>query len=393
STTGTASGHLRRRQRKPKTAKKTKYKVSVDYDYKLIACVVLLAGFGLIVLYSSSYYSEGGSLFLKQGIFTVAGMILMFLLANFDYHSFRRIAIPMYIFSLGTTLLVLTKLGLEINGARRWIDLKVTTFQPAEFVKLALILAVAGILSTYWNKLNKRSLNIALLIVMLIPAGITFFITDNMSSAMILLVIAYGMIYLAHPQDRLWLLAAILVLLLAALLIFYIVKIKAYDPDESFRYTRIRIWFDPFNDEYANSYQVRQGLYGIATGGLFGRGLGNSILKQGFLPEPYNDMIFAVLCEEMGLFGAGMVLFLFMYLVVRIFRIGMSAPDKFGFLICMGVMLHLASQVILNILVVTNTIMNTGITLCFFSGGGSSLVFIYMEMGLVLSVAKRMQRA
>jgi cell division protein FtsW len=148
---------------------------------------------------------------------------------------------------------------------------------------------------------------------------------------------------------------------------------------------------DPFNTEYEKGYQTRQGLYALSTGGLFGRGLGNSILKQGYLPEPYNDMIFAVLCEEMGLFGAAMVLYLFLYLIIRIFRIAISAPDKFGFLICMGVMIHIASQVILNVLVVTNTIMNTGITLCFFSGGGSSLLFLYAEIGLVLSVAKRIQ--
>jgi cell division protein FtsW len=180
-------------------------------------------------------------------------------------------------------------------------------------------------------------------------------------------------------------------LLLVCIVIVWIVYFKEYDINESFRYTRIRIWFEPFNESYPRSYQVRQALYGIASGGLFGRGLGNSILKQGFLPEPYNDMIFAVLCEEMGLFGAIMVLYLFIYLIIRIFRIGFSAPDKFGFLLCMGVMLHVASQVLLNMLVVTNTIMNTGITLCFFSGGGTSLVFLYMEMGLVLSVAKRIQ--
>lgn len=366
-------------------------RVSPDFDYKLITCVLLLAGFGVIVLYSSSYYSKGMTMMIKQAFFTVIGLIAMMFLASFDYRRLKPFAIPMYILSLVITLFVLSPVGINLNGAKRWINLKFTTFQPSEFVKLAVIVALAGILSTYWKKLNRRNINIWLVIFTIIPVAELFLITDHLSAAIIVFVICYGMIYIAHPQDRKLLVLALIGIAAVAAMIYWIVYIKDYHVGESFRYTRIRIWFDPFNEEYPNSYQVREGLYGIATGGLFGRGLGNSILKQGFLPEPYNDMIFAVLCEEMGLLGAVMVLFLFLYLVIRIFRIGMQAPDKFGFFICMGVMLHIAAQVILNILVVTNTIMNTGITLCFFSAGGSSLIFIYLEMGLVLSVAKRIQ--
>ena len=376
---------------KAQTTRK-KLRVNADNDYKLITCVLLLAGFGLVVLYSSSYYSEGISMLLKQAVFTVAGLGLMMLMAEMlDYRILKPWAITLYLLSIGMTLLVLTPLGKSINGARRWINLGITTFQPSEFVKVTVILAVAGILSSYWKRLQKWQISLMLAILVLVPVAILFVVTDHLSAAVIVLVIGFGLVFIAHPKDRVMLMAALFVLLVAVVAIYYIVVIKEYSPDESFRYTRIRIWFDPFNEAYDGSYQVREGLYGIASGGLFGRGLGNSILKEGFLPEPYNDMIFAVLCEEMGLLGAGMVLYLFLYLVIRIFRIGVSAPDKFGFFICMGVMLHIASQVILNILVVTNTIMNTGITLCFFSGGGSALLFIYAEMGLVLSVAKRIQ--
>lgn len=384
STTSSVKGSERPRRKE--------LRVSPDYDYKLITCVLLLAGFGVIVLYSSSYYSKGMSMMIKQAIFTVIGLVAMMGIAMFlDYRRLKPIAIPMYLFSMLVTTLVLSPIGVNLNGAKRWINLGFTTFQPSEFVKLAVIVALAGILSTYWKKLNRGGLNVWLVIFTVIPVGLLFAVTDHLSAAIIVFVICYGMIYIAHPQDRKLLLLALIGIAAVAAIIYWIVYVKEYEIGESFRYTRIRIWFDPFNEDYPNSYQVREGLYGIATGGLFGRGLGNSILKQGFLPEPYNDMIFAVLCEEMGLLGAVMVLFLFLYLVIRIFRIGMQAPDKFGFFICMGVMLHIASQVILNILVVTNTIMNTGITLCFFSAGGSSLVFIYLEMGLVLSVAKRIQ--
>lgn len=371
---------------------KRKLKVNADYDYKLIACVILLAGFGLVVLYSSSYYSEGMTMLLKQAIFTVMGLVLMIVFTELDYHIFRPIAMPMFLLSLAVTMLVLIPgLGVEINGAKRWIDLKITTFQPAEFLKLAMILVLAGILTVYHKKLATLFVIILLSLVVTVPVLITFFITDNLSSAIIIFVMSYGMIFLACRDKRLMLVIGALLIAAAIWLIYYVVEIREYVPGESFRYTRIRIWFDPFNETYEKSFQVRQGLYAIATGGLFGRGLGNSMLKQGVLPEPYNDMIFAILCEEMGLFGACMVLFLFFYLISRIFRIALSAPDRFGFYICSGVMLHVASQVVLNIMVVTNTIMNTGITLCFFSGGGSSLIFIYIEMGLVLSVARRIQ--
>lgn len=371
---------------------KRKLKVNADYDYKLIACVILLAGFGLVVLYSSSYYSEGMTMLLKQAIFTVMGLVLMIVFTELDYHIFRPIAMPMFLLSLAVTMLVLIPgLGVEINGAKRWIDLKITTFQPAEFLKLAMILVLAGILTVYHKKLATLFVIILLSLVVTVPVLITFFITDNLSSAIIIFVMSYGMIFLACRDKRLMLVIGALLIAAAIWLIYYVVEIREYVPGESFRYTRIRIWFDPFNESYEKSFQVRQGLYAIATGGLFGRGLGNSMLKQGVLPEPYNDMIFAILCEEMGLFGACMVLFLFFYLISRIFRIALSAPDRFGFYICSGVMLHVASQVVLNIMVVTNTIMNTGITLCFFSGGGSSLIFIYIEMGLVLSVARRIQ--
>lgn len=355
--------------------------------------MLLLAGFGLVVLYSSSYYSKGISMLFKQALFTVVGLGVMLLMAEFlDYRRLKPFAILLYLLSLLMTMAVLIPgLGKELNGARRWLNLRVTTIQPSEFVKLALILALAGILSTYWNKLHKWQMYLVLAAVTFVPVLILFKVTDHLSAAMIVLAVSFGMIYIAHPKDRWLLLAALGVMIVAVILIYWIVEVKEYQPEESFRYTRIRIWFDPFNETYEGSYQVREALYGIASGGLFGRGLGNSILKEGFLPEPYNDMIFVVLCEEMGLLGAGMVLYLFIYLVIRIYRIGISAPDKFGFFICIGVALHIASQVVLNIMVVTNTIMNTGITLCFFSGGGSSLVFLYMEMGLVLSVARRIQ--
>lgn len=370
-----------------------KLRVNADNDYKLITCVLLLAGFGLIVLYSSSYYSKGASMLIKQAVFTIAGLAVMMLMAEFlDYRRLKPFAILLYLLSLAMTMAVMIPgLGKTVNGARRWLNLRVTTIQPSEFVKLAVILVVAGILSSYWNKIQKWYFWIILALVTFVPVVILFKVTDHLSAAVIVLVVCFGMIYIAHPKDRWLLLLGLLALLFAVVFIYWIVVVKEYSPDESFRFTRIRIWFDPFNETYEGSYQVREALYGIASGGLFGRGLGNSILKEGFLPEPYNDMIFVVLCEEMGLLGAGMVLYLFIYLVIRIYRIGISAPDKFGFFICIGVALHIASQVILNIMVVTNTIMNTGITLCFFSGGGSSLLFIYMEMGLVLSVARRIQ--
>ena len=203
--------------------KRKKLRVNADYDYKLITCVLLLAGFGLVVLYSSSYYSEGISMLLKQAFFTVLGLGGMLFMAEFlDYRILKPWSVLLYGLSLGMTLLVLTPIGVTVNGARRWLDLGVTTFQPSEFVKVTVILVVAGILSSYWKRLRKWQISLALAGIVLVPVAILFLVTDHLSAAVIVLAIGFGMVYIAHPEDRVMLLAALVVLLVAVLLIYYI---------------------------------------------------------------------------------------------------------------------------------------------------------------------------
>ena len=228
---------------------------------------------------------------------------------------------------------------------------------------------------------------------LLIPSGIIavmlWKISDNMSTATILLGTAVFMIYVVHPDQWKFILCALGVVIFVGLVIHYVQSLDPATMDEvNFRFARIRAWLDPYEYEDGKAYQSLQGLYAIGSGGLWGKGLGNSIQKLGKIPEPYNDYIFAIICEELGIFGAGLIVLLFIYLLYRIYIISQTAEDLLGRMISIGVFSHIALQVILNLLVVTGLFPTTGVTLPFFSYGGTATVFLLMEIGLVLNVNK-----
>jgi len=210
-------------------------------------------------------------------------------------------------------------------------------------------------------------------------------VTDNLSSALIVMAIAALMIFVASPDYKKFI---ILVLLVAAAAIGLVLLIKYTDVLGSFRAKRIRVWLDPESDADDTGFQTLQALYAIASGGIWGKGLGQSMQKLSFLPESQNDMIFSIICEELGLFGAAAIMLMFVLLIWRMMIIANNAPDLFGGMLVVGVIGHIAVQAILNIAVVTNTIPNTGISLPFISYGGSAIIFLLIEMGLVLSVAR-----
>jgi cell division protein FtsW len=197
------------------------------------------------------------------------------------------------------------------------------------------------------------------------------------------------MMYVVHPENWKFFVCAGGVAALVAAVIYYV---KGLDPTEvaeaNFRLARIRAWLEPYEYEQNTAFQSLQGLYAIGSGGVWGKGLGNSIQKLGKIPEPYNDYIFAIICEELGIFGAGLIILLFIYLLYRIYTISQTAEDLLGRMITIGVMSHIALQVILNLMVVTNLFPTTGVTLPFFSYGGTASVFLLIEIGLVLSVNK-----
>ena len=219
-------------------------------------------------------------------------------------------------------------------------------------------------------------------------AALAYFFTDNLSTAMIILGITVGMVFIAHPKTKPFVIGAIVVVVLVVVLVLYFSNLE---PSSNFRIRRIQVWLHPENYAKGDGYQTLQALYAIGSGGFFGRGLGNSIQKLGSVPEAQNDMIFSIICEELGIFGAIMVLALFAYLLYRLYFIAQNAPDMFGSLLVSGVFIHIALQVIMNVAVVLNIMPNTGVTLPFVSYGGTAVLFLMAEMGLALSVSHQIK--
>ena len=366
------------------------------YDYTLLFVVMFLVFFGLIMLYSTSSYEAtldfgNGAYYLKkQAMATVLGLVMMLFISVVDYHVWRRFALPAYLISLVLVVLVKTPLGYEANGARRWIKIAGVSLQPAEVVKITLILLLASVICIMGKQVRTWRGIIIVMGAALIPAVMILFITKNMSSAIIIAGIAAVMLFVADPHYKRYILIVLAVVGLAALTVLVIVNAAKGGASQTggFRGTRILAWLDPEAYSDNTGFQTLQALYAIGSGGLWGKGLGQSMQKLGFLPEAQNDMVFSIICEELGLFGAFCVILLFVMLLWRMMVIANNAPDLFGALLVVGVMGHFAIQVVLNIAVVTNSIPNTGITLPFISYGGTSILFLMSEVGLVLNVSK-----
>jgi cell division protein FtsW len=348
------------------------------YDYTLLTALSLLVVMGLVILYSTSAYNgevkfHDSFYYLKKQVFaTLLGIAGMFVAANMDYHVWRHVAVLGYLTAILLSVAVLF-IGDEINGSKRWLSLGPFSFQPSEFAKVAVILFLAHMVTKNAKDIGKMRTMIKIMVSILPIVGLVG--ASNLSTAIIILGIGVILIFVASPKYGQFVFMGLLGIGFMAIFLAL----------ESYRLERLAIWRNP--EAYEKGYQTLQGLYAIGSGGLFGRGLGESIQKLGFVPEAQNDMIFSIICEELGLFGAGFILILFLILIWRFFVIATHAGDLFGALIATGAMGHMMIQVILNIAVVTNTIPNTGITLPFISYGGTSVVFLLAEMGLVLSVS------
>lgn len=348
------------------------------YDDTLLVVVLILAAIGLVILYSTSAYNGRVKFhdplyyLKKQGFATLLGLAGMAVIARIDYHRWVPLAVPGYLTAILLSVAVMF-FGDEYNGSKRWLSLGPLSFQPSEFAKVAVILFLAWLVSKNVRRMGKFT---TLILVMLSVLPIVALVgASNLSTAIIILGIAVIVVFTASPKysQFFWMGTAGIAFMAVFLAL------------ESYRLERLAIWRNP--EQYEKGYQTLQGLYAIGSGGLFGRGLGNSVQKLGFLPEAQNDMIFSIICEELGLVGASVIVLLFLVLIWRFFVIATKAKDLLGALIASGAMAHMMIQVILNIAVVTNTIPNTGITLPFISYGGTSVVFLLFEMGLVLSVS------
>ena len=376
--------------KKPKIKKKTDY-----YDYSLLAVIILLTCFGLVMLYStSSYmaelnYGDDMYYFKKQAAISFGCIIIALGISQIDYHILTKFTGVLYGMAAILMILVKTPLGRTANGARRWLNLGPLSFQPSEVAKIAVIVCLSYMIVNMGR-------NIKTLKAFMILAGsgsalafLAYACTDNLSTAIIIFCITMGLIFIAHPKVKPFLIAAGVGIVL--IIIFVMILSSSLETSSSFRLRRILVWLHPEDFASGDGYQTIQALYAIGSGGFLGRGLGNSIQKLGSVPEAQNDMIFSIVCEELGILGGIILLLLFAYLLYRLFFIAQNAPDMFGSLIVSGIFIHIALQVIFNIAVVLNLMPNTGVTLPLVSYGGTSIVFLMSEMGLALSVARQIK--
>lgn len=364
------------------------------YDYNLVAVVVLLTCFGLVMLYSTSAYTaelkfnDDMHYFGRQAIISFVCILGMLAISQMNYHILKPLAPVLYVAAAVTMILVQTPLGVTVNGAKRWLNLGIQ-FQPSEIAKVAVIVCIPCMIVKMGREIGRLSGFVKLFFAGALLAFMAYRFTDNLSTGLIIGGITVALIYVAHPKSTPFYVAAVVLIIVAIAGVYYLNQLV--DSSDSFRIQRILVWLKPEEYSGTNGYQILQALYAIGSGGFFGKGLGNSAQKLGAVPEAQNDMIFSIICEELGIFGAAIVLILFAYLLYRLFFIAQNAPDLFGSLMVSGIFIHISLQVILNICVVLNVIPTTGITLPFVSYGGTSIMFLMAEMAIALSVSRQIR--
>lgn len=371
----------RTRQVNKSRSRRESYLVSGGYfDYQSVFLIMVLLLFGIVMVYSASSYRariEGlASTYYvkKQCIAAIGGIVIMMAVSHINYRKLASISKVLLLISTALVLYVKFK-GVSTNGSARWLDLGFVQFQPSEVAKIALIIYISHVCVVESKNLVRmgdlfRILALPMICIVLIGL-------ENLSTAIICFVIVGVTLFVATPNVR----NLIILGIVGVVLVYIAVTTVGYRGD------RFEVWRDPEGSE--KGFQTMQSLYAIGSGGLFGRGLGNSIQKMGFLPESHNDMIFSVVCEELGMVGALGVIFLFIMLLMNFRRIANNSADSFGGFLITGIITHIAVQTLVNIAVVTNAIPNTGVTLPFISYGGTSLLILLAEMGIVLSVSRQ----
>ena len=392
---GMASGALAPEVGKVKKRVRKKFRVfsaRSGVDRPLFYLILVLLVIGLIMLFSASYaysyyYFDNSYHFITpQALFAVLGLVFMGLISLFDYHHLHKFAFPLFFVTLGLLAAVKVLAGTSIapilNGANRWLYIGPINFQPSEVAKFALVLIFAHLISINYHKMGTFRYGVLpYLIILLMIAGLIL-VENHVSATLIVLAIAAVMLFIGGVKLRWFAVAGGL----AGAGILYLLL---YSDKFSYALERIKGWLDPFNPpEGVDTWQTQQSLMAIGSGQALGLGLGQSRQKYLYLPEPQNDFIFAIVCEELGFVGALVIILLFALLIWRGIVVSLNAQDKFGTMLGIGITAQVGIQVILNIMVVTNTIPNTGISLPFFSYGGTSLVILLCEMGVLLSVSR-----
>lgn len=360
-------------------------------DMPFLLLTLVLTGIGLVMLFSASfpaaYYSTGDAAyyFKRQLIFAIMGLVAMFVISRLNYQRWRGLSKFLLILSMVLLGLVLVPhVGINVNGATRWLGFGAFTFQPSEIAKLGVIVFFADSISKKREKMLTWRYGILPYVFVLGLIGVLMLLEPHLSGA--ILIVGTGAVMMAVGGIQAWLIGLGVGGIGAASVLF----IKLVDKGIiKYNADRILLWHDPWSDASGDGYQICQSLIAIGSGGLFGVGLGRSRQKFLYLPERHNDCIFAIVCEELGLIGACVIMLIFVLLIIRGFWIALHARDRFGALLVVGITTQVALQTFLNIAVVTGLIPATGISLPFFSYGGTALALQLAEMGIVLSVSRQ----
>ncbi len=355
-------------------------------DIPFLSLVLILLSIGLIMLFSASYafsYTNFGNSYrfiTRQAGFAVFGVGAMLFVSKINYHIYKKLAWPLYICVIAVlaVLLILPPM-LEGTDVKRWLAIGSFSFQPSEFAKISIAILFSSWLSANPKKIKKLRYVFSMIVLLGIPCVLVV-LEPHLSATLLIFAIGIMLLIVGGIKKR-WI-GVGLGVGVAGGVIAILSGAVSYGSD------RIKYWLDPWQDPIGKGYQTIQSLLAIGSGGLMGRGIGQSRQKYLWVPEPHNDFIFAIICEELGIIGALAVICLFCALVWRGFTIAMKAADSFGSFLSLALTFHVGLQALLNILVVTNTIPNTGISLPFFSYGGTALVILLAEMGIVLSVSR-----
>lgn len=370
------------------------FSLGAGLDMPLLIFILVLLAIGLVMLfsasYANSYYLQGNSYYYisRQAVFAVFGVAAMLLISTFDYHSFHKLAIVIFGVSLFLLVFLLICRYAHIESianwegdATRWLNFGFVSFQPSEIAKFALIVLFAHMISRNLDRMDTFRYGVVPYVAIMGLVAALIFLESHLSATLIILALGAIMMFVGGTKPRWFLIGGVLV---AAVLLFVVVTKGGYQMD------RIRIWLDPFSSDLDCdlTHQTRQSLYAIGSGGLLGVGLGQSRQKYLYLPAPQNDFIFAIVCEELGFVGALVIIVLFALLIWRGVYVSIHARDKFGMLLGLGITFQVGLQAVLNICVVTNTIPNTGISLPFFSYGGTALLMLLGQMGILLNISR-----
>ena len=357
-------------------------------DLPFLLLILTLVAFGLIMLCSASWAvgldrrGDAYAYLRPQLLFAAVGLAALWAASRVDYHIYHRLAWPLL--GLSLVLLAVVLFMPEYNGCKRWIVLPgLGTLQPSEIAKFSVVLVFSHIIALNQSRMDQFRLGVLPFAAILGVVAVLMLLEPHLSGTLLILAIGAVLMFVGGTGLRWFGLAGAGALTALSLALVLLPDLVPYAAD------RLSSWLDPFDDPLGDGHQTIQSLYAIGSGGATGLGLGNSRQKHLYVPEPQNDFIFSILCEELGFVGAALVLLLFFLLLWRGLVIAVRAPDKFGALLAVGFVVQVCLQAVLNIAVVTNTIPNTGISLPFFSSGGTSLMMLLGEMGIVLSVSRQ----